>query len=259
MMTSRVALVAIAITSFAWEARASDTQRCVDAHVEAQALRKSGDLVGARSKLSLCSDGCPAIVAKDCETWSREVGLELPAFLVRASDSTGSDVELSRVEIDGVASSVALEAGPVELNPGVHTVRVFAEGYLPAEQRVTLKPRDKGHVSSGPPRQVRALGPKTIIVGAVGLAGIASFATFAGLAKARYDDLRSTCAPSCSEDEVSSVRTRALIADVSLGVGLLALGGAAWLQFGSAGSATRARIAALPSTHGLVTTFEVTY
>jgi hypothetical protein len=56
----------------------------------------------------------------------------------------------------------------------------------------------------------------------VAVVGFGSFGWFWWKGVDRATDLRDSCAPSCSHDDVSSARTRFVIADVALGVGIAA-------------------------------------
>jgi hypothetical protein len=62
----------------------------------------------------------------------------------------------------------------------------------------------------------------------VAAAGAASFAFFSLSGRSQLRDLED-CKPYCARDDVQSVRTKYLIADISLGVSLVALGSAAYL------------------------------
>jgi hypothetical protein len=42
--------------------------------------------------------------------------------------------------------------------------------------------------------------------------------------KSGYQNLESTCAPRCADSEKKSLQTKALVADIALGVGVLSLG-----------------------------------
>lgn len=57
----------------------------------------------------------------------------------------------------------------------------------------------------------------------VGVAGLATFAVSGAISSSRFSERESTCAPGCSDDDVSPVRTTALIADIGLGVGIAGL------------------------------------
>ncbi|WP_438002208.1 hypothetical protein WMF26_24065 [Sorangium sp. So ce185] len=65
--------------------------------------------------------------------------------------------------------------------------------------------------------------------GALGAAGLAVFAVAGALSLSAEADLRATCAPRCPGDDVRAIRVQHAIADVGLGVGVLALGAATWL------------------------------
>ena len=71
--------------------------------------------------------------------------------------------------------------------------------------------------------------------GGVGVIGIGSFAFFGVTGKNDLNDLKSTCAPNCEPSKLDDAKTKLLIADISLGVGILALGGATILFLTSGG------------------------
>ena len=58
--------------------------------------------------------------------------------------------------------------------------------------------------------------------------GIGSFAIFGISGKSDVDDLQK-CKPNCEEDKVDSARTKLIIADISLGVGVIAAAVSAYL------------------------------
>jgi hypothetical protein len=66
------------------------------------------------------------------------------------------------------------------------------------------------------------------MLGGVGIAALGSFTYFALSGKAEERKLR-RCAPDCEPDDVTPMRTRYLVADVSLGVAALSLGAAGYL------------------------------
>jgi hypothetical protein len=106
--------------------------------------------------------------------------------------------------------------------------------------------------STGP-----GIGP--YIVGGVGVAGLAGFGLLYTLARAENMTLPQ-CWPTCSEAKLDQVRRLYLAADVSLGVGVVALGtAAAWFYFGSGSSEKpaptgRYTVGVQPSSSGLLTT-----
>ncbi|WP_437821176.1 hypothetical protein [Sorangium sp. So ce1078] len=65
--------------------------------------------------------------------------------------------------------------------------------------------------------------------GAVGAAGLAVFTVAGALSLSAEADLRATCAPRCAASDVRAIRVQHAVADIGLGVGVVALGAAAWL------------------------------
>lgn len=57
---------------------------------------------------------------------------------------------------------------------------------------------------------------------------LGSFAIFGIQGKNEVDDLQK-CKPRCAEEDVDSARTKLIIADISLGVGVVALGVATYM------------------------------
>jgi hypothetical protein len=68
-----------------------------------------------------------------------------------------------------------------------------------------------------------------IIVGGVGVLALGSFAIFGLGGKSDVSDLEKNCKPHCAQSDVDSAKTKLLIADISLGVGIVALGVATYL------------------------------
>jgi hypothetical protein len=75
------------------------------------------------------------------------------------------------------------------------------------------------------------LTPLTLVAAGVGVVGVAGFTYFGLKAHSDLSHLRQTCAPFCAPSDLSTVKHEALAADVSLGVGVVALGVAAYSFF----------------------------
>ena len=63
--------------------------------------------------------------------------------------------------------------------------------------------------------------PATVAAG-IGLVGLGSFTYFGLTGRAEYFDYKNSCGPDCSRSEVAPAHTRLVVADVSLGVSVLA-------------------------------------
>ncbi|WP_437841834.1 hypothetical protein [Sorangium sp. So ce1153] len=95
---------------------------------------------------------------------------------------------------------------------------------------------------SAPPRFAAAappaVPPLAWTAGGVGVVGLGVFAVVGALSLDAEADLRATCAPRCPGDDVRAIRVQHAVADVGLGVGVVALGAAAWLYLTRPAAAT---------------------
>jgi hypothetical protein len=130
-----------------------------------------------------------------------------------------------------------LDGKPIELDPGSYTLRFEARGSPPVSVDVVAQAGVKNRVveATFPVTDAKPEGaspplPFWILAG-VGTVAVGSFATFAILGQEQYSDLEERCAPGCDPADSDSVRTKFLIADVSMVVAALAYGGAASFYF----------------------------
>jgi hypothetical protein len=93
------------------------------------------------------------------------------------------------------------------------------------------------------------------ILGGVAVAGGGAFAYFWFTGADRVSDLRSSCAPYCSDDQVDAVRVPLTTARVALGIGIAAAVGAVAVYLLRPGTATPAATAATASPAGVSTPF----
>ncbi|HEY5957854.1 MAG TPA: hypothetical protein VIV60_14930, partial [Polyangiaceae bacterium] len=69
-----------------------------------------------------------------------------------------------------------------------------------------------------PQEQARPVPTATYVFAGVGVAAAANFTVWALLHRSLYNELDRECKPDCDQSDVDKVRTRGIIADVSLGV-----------------------------------------
>jgi hypothetical protein len=178
-----------------------------------------------------------------------EVGGATVSFAVRTEG--GDDIRQARVLMDGQILSGALDGWAVTIPPGEHVFEFAAAGYVSQEHPVTihagmmaelltvaLKPVEladaKAPIVIERPRAAEEVfadysAPKTksdpwmVTYVAAGTAIVSlGIGTALGVsANNQISSLRATCAPNCTNDQVSSVSTDLTIADVALGVGLV--------------------------------------
>ncbi|MBI3203212.1 MAG: hypothetical protein HYZ29_16860 [Myxococcales bacterium] len=232
-----------------------DKQACVTAHSSSQELRKAAKLKEASDQLVACArPECPSAVRADCAKWLGEVQSEVPSVVIVATDANGGDVADVRVLVDGSQVASELTGQPIALNPGKHTLRFERDGANPVLRQLLLRvgernrrvevqfsptlagggggdERRPAQGDSGPAEPAGAGVPAaTWVLGGVGVLGLAGFTYFALDGRKKEDDL-AACKPNCASDDVSAVRTSYLLGDVSLGVGVVALAGAAYFLF----------------------------
>ena len=240
LIRSTLALLAL---SWVTAGNAADQkQACVDASTQGQQLRLDGKLVAAREAFRACTDAaCPSPVRSACGDWLVEVDKALPTIVIAARDPAGKDLKVRRVSIDGAPSLEAALGRAVAIDPGKHAIDVELEDGAVAKEAATVAEGEKNRIvlvtfvprktieTPKPVPPSTARGPWPWVFGAVGVAGLASFAGFGTAAWLGARDLRSRCEGSCSSSEVSAVRTKLLVADISLGVGLVGAGVATFL------------------------------
>ena len=225
-------------------------KECAGAYEVAQERRAAGDLQIALERLRACMrPSCAEFIRKDCSTWFREVESAIPT-VVFAAKREGQDLAQVRVLEDDELLLDTLDGTPVKLNPGSHRYRFETEGSEPVERelvirvgeqnrivRIDFQPKPEPPPAAPPPTPPPApAAPEPshtlpLVLGGVGVLGIGAFASFAVLGREQETDLASSCEPNCTDSQVAPVRTKYLLADISLGVGVVSLAAAAYFYF----------------------------
>jgi hypothetical protein len=208
---------------------------CIAEHVDAQLLRKRKLLVEAQERLLECAQPtCPTLLRNECTALEQEVEAALPSVVLSAVDAGGEPPVDVRASIDGSSRRVALDGRPVALNPGEHRLRfeqadgefvevnvLLAEFEHARPVRATFPTKTD---SARPRRQRRWPDTVLLVSGAVATGALGSFTYFALSGHAVQSDLE-RCKPHCDDfGQIDRMRSRYLIADVSLGIALLSAG-----------------------------------
>jgi hypothetical protein len=187
----------------------------------------------------------------------------LSKLTIRVSDAAARTPGLE-VRRDGSPVGTALWGLAVPVDPGDHVIEASAPGRKTWSTRVTLGrradqklfevpelgPADAPSAATGgESRTSPGLGQRRVgalALGAVGLAAIATGAAFGAHAVSEYGDATAHCSPSfCADPSEASLSHASIrdanVANVAVGVGLLAIAGGAYLWF----TAPRARAASL--------------
>jgi hypothetical protein len=218
-----------------WEA-------CSAAYERAQVERHQGRLRAARASLVAClAPACPATARSDCGKWLGEVEASLPTVVLDARDA-GRQLADVRVTIDGAELARRLDGVGQPVDPGTHRFRFEAPGRPPIERQLTVLEGERNRrivvewnpVSAARPEQsasrASVVGP--LVLGGIGVVALGSFGYFGLTSIDRENDLEESCAPTrtCPAEDLDAVYARRAVADVSLGVGLVAIGVATvWL------------------------------
>ena len=158
--------------------------------------------------------------------------------------------------MDGAPIQERLDGKPVLVDSGEHTFKFESKDGAVKEERVLVRAaekarpiiatfpsaavadgdKDKGGGSAGGDTGAATTNSgegslvPALVVGGIGVVALGSFAIFGIGGKNDVDDLQK-CKPTCPEKDVDSARTKLIIADISLGVGIVALGVAAYMFF----------------------------
>jgi hypothetical protein len=245
-----VSITALVSASRPALAAGSVKAECSAAYEKSQEQRTDGKLKSARETLAVCArDACPSFVKSECKQWLEEVTNDVPTALIDAKDPDGQPTKEVSVTIDGELLSQTLGDAAIELDPGEHNFRFELAGAVVIEKRVYLEKGTRAQplhlqFESETPKPAgtpaadvdvessetttttdrTSLRPWAYVAGGVGAAGVIGFAVFGALGKSRESDLKDSCSPRCSSDDIDSVKSKYHLADISLGVGIVGLG-----------------------------------
>jgi hypothetical protein len=210
---------------------------CLSNYEEAQLARRERRLLASRAALRICSGAaCPAAIRADCVDWLDQVSHSLPSVVVTAR-ARGADVLAVKVFIDGKLATERLTGFAFEIDPGLHKFRFESPPWPVIEREVLASEGVKDRhidVEFAPPLPTVQLGthaePRPFrlersdyVFGGLALAGFATLAYFGGTGLYDAHQYETTCKPYCSASDVDAVRTRLVIADIGLAVGVVAL------------------------------------
>jgi hypothetical protein len=126
----------------------------------------------------------------------------------------------------------------MQLDPGAHRYRVLLGDAHAAEGDLQLTLDEPTRRLDVPFHTAAAAGHPiptlSWVLGGVGGAGVAGFVGLGLSSRALEQDLEQSCSPLCTNSQIERVQQRALLANVSLGIGLTSLAAAAVVYFLSA-------------------------
>lgn len=249
----------VAAPAHAQEAAPDAAQQCVRAYESAQELKLDKKLVEARHELRACmADVCPTVARQSCAGWLDEVEQAMPSVVLRFFDGEVEQNDV-RVSVDGRPLVDRLDGAAIEVNPGPHTFRFEPAGGAPIEQSVTIAEGEKLRQVVAtiapppappppvpPPPPDTSVHPMAWVLYGLSAAGVGAFIGL-GVHSLSLED----CEPTCTDDDVDDIVLFRALADVSLGVGALALGGAIWITIASLDSDVEVGVLAAPTAAGV--------
>jgi hypothetical protein len=228
------------------------TEACLDAYATFEKLRDAGDLLGAKRELGACgASTCPIAVQKECIDSMSALEPRIPTVVVVARDDSKHDVADVSVFLDDRPLRTRLDGREVEINPGAHKFRFESAGRPPAVESFLINEREKGRLlevqlpplvaiappapsprqREAPPAHRAPAAPVPVLVyvlGGLGFVALGNSVAF-GISGLSAKSDADQCRPTCPRSEVLGVNERFLVADVSLGISIVALAAATYL------------------------------
>ncbi len=214
-----------------------EPDECIAAHASAQELVDSGKLLEARKKFESCAtSGCPKVIQRDCKVLGTAVEKSMPTLNLTAVDHNGQAIAGFGLEVDGVALPLDASHQPLSLDPGNHRIKVIVSGRQAADVLVTVRKQEKNQsaviqLAAPDPAasKVRTAGYVLAGVGAVGLLSFVGFGISGYVDQGKLEDNSGHTALGNDYGLADRMRRKYVIADMSLGIGLVSLGAATYL------------------------------
>ncbi len=231
-------LVGLATYASSSPARAEDNAACTKSYETAQVLKKKREYIAARRELQACIKECPTMVQRECGQWLESIENVVPSIVIHA-EAAGEDRTEVKVELDGKMIAEKLDGKGIDLDPGQHDLKFTLAGYPPVRKNLLVHEGEQlrvVHVVFEQPEVSFGLAPKPVVVetrrpvppalyvvGGLAVAGGVGFAAFGLVGNGQRSRLERDCSPRCTDQAVDNLHRNLLMADVSLGVGLVAL------------------------------------
>jgi hypothetical protein len=236
--------ITLAVATLAWPAAAQTKAECLASFEHGQEEQQVLHLRAARELFMSCMrPACSPPVRNDCAQRLDEVVRDAPTLVVGARDTSGADVSGVLVFVDG-ERVITDPGGTVAVDPGPHTLRFERPPFAPQSHEIVARtgersrlvlatfpaeaarerPLQSGHTGAADRRS-----PWAYVAGGVGVLALSSFSFFGITGALERSELIDTCSPACDHDQISDVRAKFIVADVSLGVAVVALAAATLL------------------------------
>jgi hypothetical protein len=235
----------------------ADAQQCISENEIATKQRAAGKLGEAKQHYVACGAAdCPAIVRDECQSLAQKMESSLSSIVFVLVDAKGTDVTGARIFVDDSKNAEPLDGHALILDPGTHKITVESPSGGSMEDKVVAREGEKNRrvrlqlaapaklpSQDGPGPVIptkTSTSPAVWVLSGVAVVGLGSFAYFGLSGKHQENDLKSRCAPLCKDSEVDDMYKKYLLADVSLGVSVVAASVAGYLLFSTPASSSAA-------------------
>ncbi|MEO8178643.1 MAG: hypothetical protein ABI895_07410 [Deltaproteobacteria bacterium] len=253
-------------------AQCAERQKRLQALEQSGHLREARDVARECSQAA-----CGELVSQQCRTRHQILEEGIPSVVPMAVDEQGAPLVEVEVRVDGTLSSTRIDGQGLALDPGLHEFSFSAKDRAPYVEKIliaqgernrrisaVLRPASSEPATGGdqaapavaPPQGSSAAPPAATphaaavsvaepsrhasvwpyVVGGAGLAALGASVAFATWGHTDFE-LLDRCAPNCKQDSVDHVTHMYIAADISLGVGVVALGAATWMYLSTPKSA----------------------
>ena len=220
-------------------AQEETTQRCIAAYESSQELKLDRKLIEAEEQLRICvATECPQVARQDCGRWLDEVQQATPSIVIRFIDASGAERnDVTVTTADGRSLAAQLDGKAIAINPGPQRLLLTPRGGAVVPHDITVAEGEKlrqvvvklpGARESEATEGDSSIHPVAWVLYGLSAAGIGAFIGL-GVHSLGLED----CKDTCNDEQVDDIVLFRALADVSLGVGVLALGGAIWVTVAS--------------------------
>lgn len=241
-----------ALAALAPSAAAADGPKvCAEAYEKSQEERKAGHIMASIEHLTKCAaQECPSFISKDCIQWLIEAQNAQPSavFAVRRG---GEELSAVTITMDGRCLTEIIDGKAIPLDPGAHAFGFRTADGAFSERSFIIREGERNRLieielpkkplTSPPGPEVEtaakdAPSPRADLSAAparawlpygllgVGVLGVSGFTAFGLWGRSQKNDLEHSCAPFCQSSQVDEVRTKYIVADACLAVGLVSFG-----------------------------------
>lgn len=260
---------------------------CAQSFEQAQRLRNQTKYLAAKDQSLRCADPrCGDALFQECSKIYEELEAAIPSVVFGARDAA-KGIELTDVivTIDGQQATTQLDGKPIRVDPGGHVFTFTAPNLPTVERQLVVRAGEQfrqisvvlgegaadaptAPIAPTPSTPPAALEPRSrkvpaisYVLGGVSVLALGGFVALRVVGSSDYDKLKDTCAPDCSDSDVSSVRGKYVLSYASLGLSAAALIGAVtiYLVQPSESSAPQTAAFVSPTADGFAGGFRTTF